>query len=178
MRTLIRSTSIEAALATMLLLLGLTPSVRAQAVETTNPAERVIYPADSQTPEAQSADEQLCYDWSVESTTWNPAVAFAEIEETHSEALADYQATRGGAVRGAARGALAGLAIGAIAGDAGQGAAIGAVAGGAGGGIRARRGRQAAQAAFDEAVGEFTTSFRLWDRHWNACMEGNGYVVR
>ena len=94
-----------------------------------------------------------------------------------AEALAQYESTRGGAVRGAAGGALAGLVIGAIAGDAGKGAAIGAVAGGAAGGARSRRGRAAAQEAFEAAVAEFQSGFRLWDRHWMACMIGNGYGV-
>ena len=87
------------------------------------------------------------------------------------------QQSQGGAVRGAAGGALTGLAIGAIAGDAGTGAAIGAVAGGAGGGLRARRGRMSATATFESALAEFNAYFKQWDRHWTACMLGNGYGV-
>lgn len=151
---------------------------QAAAPASTNPAEMVVYPAQDQSVETQAADQRTCYDWASQSTSWDPQQAYREIESAHGAALSQAQATRGGAVRGAARGALAGLAIGAIAGDAGQGAAIGAVAGGAGGGLRARRGRQAAQANFEEAAAEFREAFSYWDRHWTACMEGNGYVVK
>ncbi len=150
----------------------------AQAVTTTNPAERVIYPAQGQSTDAQAIDERTCFDWSAQKTEWSPAEAYAELEDTHGDALRQYEASMGGAVRGAAKGALAGLAIGAIFGDAGQGAAVGAIAGGAGGGLRSRRGRQAAQAAFQEAASEFKENFTYWDRHWMACMEGRGYSVR
>ena len=150
----------------------------AQQSPNTNPADRVIYPADAQSPDQQSADQQACYDWSTESTEWGPSEAYAALEDEYSDQVAQYQSSRGGAVRGAARGALAGLAIGAIAGDAGTGAAIGAVAGGARGGLRGGARRRAAQEAFEEAVAEFMDAFRLWDRHWSACMDGNGYSVR
>jgi hypothetical protein len=143
---------------------------------TTNPAERIVYRGDM-TVEDQQAQQLACYQWSSEQTEWDPEKAFAKLEQEHGEALAQYQSTSGGAVRGAAGGALAGLAIGAIAGDAGKGAAIGAVAGGAAGGARARRGRAAAQEAFEAAVAEFQSGFRLWDRHWVACMIGNDYGV-
>ena len=144
----------------------------------TNPGEMVLYAAQNQSAETQSADERACYDWASQSTSWDPHEAYRELESTHGAALNQATATRGSAVRGAARGAIAGLAIGAIAGDAGQGAAIGAVAGGAAGGIRGRRGRQSAQASFAEAASEFKEAFVYWDRHWTACMEGNGYVVK
>jgi hypothetical protein len=144
----------------------------------TNPARRVIYPAGGQTAEQQMADQLACYNWSTQGTEWNPEVAFATLKQEHAEAFANYQQAQGGMLRGAALGTLSGLAIGAIAGDAGKGAAIGAVAGGAGGGIRAQRQRQAAQAAFEAALAEFEIGFRLWDRHWMACMDGRGYSVR
>ena len=159
--------------------LAVASSALGQAAPTsTNPAEMVVYPAQDQSAETQATDQRICFDWASQSTTWDPNRAYAELEAAHGAALSQAQATRGGAVRGAARGALAGLAIGAIAGDAGQGAAIGAVAGGVGGGIRARRGRQAAQEAFEQAAAEFREAFAYWDRHWTACMEGNGYVVK
>ncbi|HSG82596.1 MAG TPA: YMGG-like glycine zipper-containing protein, partial [Gemmatimonadota bacterium] len=144
----------------------------------TNPAQRVVYPAGDQSAEQQVADQLACYNWSSKQTGWNPEAAFAELKQDHAEAYADYQRAQGGMLRGAALGTLSGLAIGAIAGDAGKGAAIGAVAGGAGGGIRAQRQRQAAQAAFEAALTEFEIAFRLWDRHWMACMDGRDYSVR
>ena len=32
-------------------------------------------------------------------------------------------------------------------------------------------------AEFEAAVDDFRTNFRSWDRHWTACMIGNGYGV-
>lgn len=143
----------------------------------TNPAQRVVYPSEGQTNEQQMADQLACYNYATEQTTWDPHQAYAELEQKHGEALKQYQETQGGAVRGAAGGALAGLAIGAIAGDAGKGAAIGAVAGGAGGGVRARRGRRAAASSFEQDADAFKSQFQLWDRHWVACMQGKKYGV-
>ncbi len=158
---------------------GMIPAAVAQTVPgNTNPAQRVVYPSEGQSAEQQMSDQLACYNWSSEQTDWDPQRAFAQLERDHAQALQQYQQSQGGAIRGAAGGALAGLAIGAIAGDAGKGAAIGAVAGGAAGGIRSRRGQQAAQEAFQQAATEFQDAFRLWDRHWMACMDGRKYSVR
>ena len=154
------------------------PALGQAAPASTNPAEMVVYPAQDQSGETQAADQRMCYDWASQSTSWDPNQAYRELESAHGAALSQAAATQGGAVRGAARGALAGLAIGAIAGDPGQGAAIGAVAGGAAGGLRARRGRQAAGETFEQAAAKFKDAFGYWDRHWTACMEGTGYVVK
>ena len=166
--------------------LGTPLSVSAQAGEagaqgvppSTNPAKRVVYPREGQSAEQQMSDQLACHNWSSQQTDWDPQRAYAQLEQEHGQALQQYQQSQGGAIRGAAGGALAGLAIGAIAGDAGKGAAIGAVAGGAAGGIRSRRGQQAAQQAFEQAAAEFQDAFRLWDRHWMACMDGRKYSVR
>ena len=144
----------------------------------TNPAKRVVYPGAGQAVEQQMSDMLACYSWSSQQTQWNPEQAYAQLERDHGAALQQYQQSTGGAIRGAAGGALTGLAIGAIAGDAGKGAAIGAVAGGAVGASRARRGRMSAQEAFEQALGEFQAGFQYWDRHWMACMDGRGYSVR
>ncbi len=142
----------------------------------TNPAERVVYRGDK-TPEVQMSGQLTCYNWATEQIGWDPEAASAQMERDHAQAMQQLQASQGGSVRGAAAGALTGLAIGAIAGDAGTGAAIGAVAGGAGGGLRARRGRMSAQATFESVLAEFNSYFKQWDRHWTACMIGNGFGV-
>jgi len=143
----------------------------------TNPAQRVVYASEGQTNEQQMADQLACYNYSTEQTKWDPHQAYAVLEQKHGEALKQSQQSQGGAVRGAAGGALAGLAIGAIAGDAGKGAAIGAVSGGAAGGIRARRQRQAAAGSFEADAEAFKAQFQQWDRHWVACMQGKKYSV-
>lgn len=159
-----------------------TPALALQDAESepppsTNPAERVVYASEGQDADQQASDQLACYGWASEQTGWDPYVAYRELEAEHGEALAQAQATQGSAVQGAAKGALAGLAIGAIAGDAGKGAAIGAAAGGGAGAIRGRRGRKAAEAAFEQAVEEFQTAFQGWDRNWVACMQGRKYSI-
>ncbi len=76
---------------------------------------------------------------------------------------------------GAARGALGGLAIGAIAGDAGRGAGIGAVVGTMAGGRQARQN----QAAYNQqAVGAQNQALQTYYRAFAACMEGRGYTIK
>ncbi|MGH9366859.1 MAG: hypothetical protein ACRD3M_04195, partial [Thermoanaerobaculia bacterium] len=84
----------------------------------------IVYPAKGQSPQQQQKDQGECQVWATQSTGIDPA----ELAQTP---VPQQQSSVGGGerVQGAARGALGGLAIGAIAGDAGQGAAIGAVAG-------------------------------------------------
>ena len=96
-----------------------------------------------------------CYRWASEQTSWDPEAAYAQIESDHAQALEQFNSTRGSAVGGAARGALAGLAIGAIAGDPGTGAAIGAAGGGLIGARRGNVGRAASQEQFEDAANEF-----------------------
>lgn len=130
----------------------------------------VIYPSRGQSPQQQSRDDGECYAWARQSTGIDPAVVAqtAPVPDTGP-------ATGGGErVQGAARGAVGGLAIGAIAGDAGQGAAIGAVVGTMAGGRRARQNQEAqnqqAQAQHQQQIGTFY-------RAYGACMQGRGYTV-
>ena len=81
-------------------------------------------------------------------------------------------------MKGAAGGALAGVAIGAIAGDAGKGAAIGATSLGLTGGVRSRRATKAAGGTADSAMGAYQQQFALWNRNFMAAMEAKGYTVR
>jgi hypothetical protein len=144
----------------------------------TNPANRVVYPANGQDAELQMKDQLESYRWATAQTKWDPYEAHDVLVQKGYAAAQTAEQAQGGLVRGAARGALAGLAIGAIAGDAGKGAAIGAAAGGLTGGVRSRRQRQAAQSAADQAIAEFQRQFEVWDRNWSASMEGRGYTVK
>ena len=144
----------------------------------TNPAQRVVYPSQSQEVAQQQNDQLECYWWASDNMGgWDPYVAHGALVEAGYVAEQQAQSAQGGAVRGAAGGALGGLAIGAIAGDAGKGAAIGAVAGGLVGGVRSSRKRQEAQAQAEAAINQFNTQFQQWDRNWVACMQGRGYSI-
>lgn len=144
----------------------------------TNPANRVVYPANGQDAEQQMKDQLESYRWATEQTKWDPYEAHDVLVEKGYAAAQTAEQAQGGLIGGAARGALAGLAIGAIAGDAGKGAAIGAVAGGLTGGARSRRQRAAAQSAADQAIDEFQRHFEVWDKNWSASMEGRGYTIK
>ena len=71
-----------------------------------------------------------------------------------------------------------GVAVGAIAGDAGKGAAIGSTAAGLTGGMRSRRTMKAAESTSDAAVAAYQQQFSFWDRNFMAAMEAKGYTVR
>jgi hypothetical protein len=148
--------------------LGLAALCLAGAAQAQKP---VIYPAKGQSPAQQSSDDGACYAWAKQTTGIDP-VAVAQTPPPQQTG----PATGGGErVQGAARGALGGLAIGAIAGDAGQGAAIGAVVGTMAGGHRARQNQQAQN---QQAVGQQQQALDTFHRAYGACMEGRGYTIK
>ena len=131
-------------------------------------AAQIIYPAQGQSPELQQRDQGECQVWATQNTGVDPAV----LAQTPP---AQTSSTGGGErVKGAAGGALGGLAIGAIAGDAGKGAAIGAVTGTMIGGRRARQNQAAAQ-QYDQAQRQ--QMMDTWNRAVGACMTARGYTV-
>ena len=128
----------------------------------------IVYPAKGQSPQQQQADDGQCYAWAKNSTGIDPAVVSAQPPPPAPP-------PGGERVQGAARGALGGAAIGAIAGDSGKGAAIGAVAGTMKGGARARQNQQAQQqSAQAQKQGAINTYYRAY----SACMEGRGYTIK
>lgn len=130
----------------------------------------VPYPSKDQSPSQQSKDEGECYTWAKQQSGIDPIAVANTPPPPSGPAVGD-----GRRVRGAARGTLGGAAIGAIAGDTGEGAAIGAVVGTMAGGRQARQNKQAqAQQAQDAKAG----SAQHFNKAFNACMEGKGYVVK
>ena len=133
-------------------------------------AGMVIYPAKEQTPEQQKQDEYECHQWAVEQTGFDP---------TKTQQVTQQQpAPKGGAIKGAAGGALVGAGIGAIAGDARKGAAIGAGAGAVGGGAKQRQQRQQQEAAAQQAQANQQAQINNYNKAKSACLEGRGYTVK
>jgi len=130
----------------------------------------IVYPAKGQGAQQLSWDEGECYAWSKQQTGIDPvAVANTPVEQSGP-------AVGGGErVAGAARGALGGVAIGAIAGDAGEGAAIGAVAGTMLGGRKARQNRSAQQ---QQAQQSKASTLQHFNKAFGVCMEARGYTVK
>src|SRR3954471_9012269 len=119
----------------------------------------VVYPAKGQSASQQSRDQNDCRAWAQSTTGIDPAqLASAPVPQETGPA------TGGGErARGAARGAVGGLAIGAIAGDAGQCAAIGAVVATMKGGRDARRNQAARNdQAQGDRQGQMNTYYRAY----------------
>jgi hypothetical protein len=131
----------------------------------------VIYPAKGQSAQQQASDDGACHAWAKQTTGIDPLAA----AQTPPPAASGPATGGGERVSGAARGALGGLAIGAIAGDAGEGAAIGAVLGTMAGGSRARQNQQAQQ---QQAQSQQQQQLQTYHRAYGACMEGRGYTIK
>jgi uncharacterized protein YcfJ len=131
----------------------------------------VIYPAKGQSAQQQGSDDGACYAWAKQTTGIDPVV----VAQTPPPQQTGPATGGGERVQGAARGALGGLAIGAIAGDAGQGAAIGAVVGTMAGGHRARQNQEAQN---QQAQSQHQQQIDTFYRAYGACMEGRGYTIK
>ena len=130
--------------------------------------QQIIYPAEGQSTEQQQRDQGECQVWATGNTGIDPAV-LAQTPPAETSSIGG-----GERVKGAAVGALGGLAIGAIAGSAGTGAAIGAVTGTMVGGRRARQ-NQAAEQQYDQDQRQ--EMMDTWNRAVGACMTARGYTV-
>jgi len=139
------------------------------AVTATAQQQPIYYPAGGQSAEQQQKDQSECQTWATQTTGIDP-VALAQAPPPPQGS------SYGGGERvaGATRGALGGLAIGAIAGDAGKGAAIGAVVGTMAGGRRARH-NQAAEQQYSQAQRQ--DMMNTWNRAVTACMTGRDYTA-
>lgn len=130
----------------------------------------VTYPAKGQSAQQQGKDEGDCYAWAKQQTGIDPAAVANQPTKQEGPAVGG-----GERVSGAARGAVGGLAIGAIAGDAGKGAAIGAVAGTMVGGHRARKNKAAREQQAEQSK---SSTLQHFNKAFGVCMEGRGYTVK
>ena len=130
----------------------------------------VAYPSKGQSDQQQNKDEGECYDWAKQQTGIDPVAVASQPTKQEGAAVGG-----GERVQGAARGAVGGLAIGAIAGDAGKGAAIGAVAGTMLGGHRARKNKEAKEQQAEQAK---AGKLQQFNKAFGVCMEGRGYSVK
>jgi hypothetical protein len=129
----------------------------------------LAYPAKGQSAQQQSSDDGACYAWAKQNTGIDPAFAAPPPQATGPAVGGGERA--GGALRGAAGGAI----IGGIAGDAGEGAAVGAVVGTMAGGRRARQNQQAQN---QQSQAQHQQQIDTFYRAYGACMEGRGYTIK
>ena len=155
----------------MLLVIGLSGQSTGAAV-----AKKVgvyVFPANGQSEEQLEADESECYTWAVKQSGYdpiNPTVVAPEQVDKGPD---------GSAVKGSAKGALAGAAIGAISGDAGKGAAIGATSGALLGHRHGKMRKGMEQTGADQMA--YQESANLVDgfkKAFSVCLEGKGYTVK
>jgi hypothetical protein len=130
----------------------------------------VTYPSKGQSAQQQDKDEVDCYGWAKQKTGIDPVAVANRSTKEEGPAVGG-----GERVQGAAVGAVGGLAIGAIAGDAGTGAAIGAVGGTLVGGMKARKNRENRE---KQAQQQKSATLQHFNKAFGVCMEGRGYVVK
>jgi predicted lipid-binding transport protein (Tim44 family) len=139
----------------------------------------VIYPSQGQSAKKMEQDKFECYGWAKEQTGFDP---MATPTATTPPPPASKSSVGGGMIKGGAVGALAGVGIGAIAGDAGKGAAIGAVAGGVLGGVRSKRQQEQEQQAQQQWANDQASQYQqkrdYYNRAYKACLVGRGYTVQ
>ena len=124
--------------------------------------EPIVFPAKGQSADQTEKDKYSCYSWAKGQTGFDPMQA--------PTATAPPPEKKGGVVKGAAGGAIAG--------DAGKGAAIGAASGGIiGDARRAKSNKEQEQYAQGQAAG-YDQKRSTYNRAWGACMEGKGYTVK
>ena len=135
-------------------------------------AGTIVYPAQGQSQEQQTKDDGECRLWATENTGVDPL----QVAKTASSQSAPQQERK--VVKGAAGGALAGLAVGAIAGDAGKGAAIGATAGGIGGGVRKHQQQKAQESSVQQTQAQQKAKLDQYEKAYRACMTGRDYSIQ
>jgi len=139
--------------------------------------EMFIYPQKGQSNDQMEQDKYQCYQWAKKQTGFDPMKV-----PTATAPPPEKEAQKGGVGRGAVRGGLLGLGVGAIAGDAGTGAAIGAVGGGLIGGMRRKDQKQqeakAEQQWAEGQASQYAHSRNQYNRAYSACLEGRGYTVK
>ncbi|WP_163516344.1 glycine zipper family protein [Gelidibacter japonicus] len=132
-----------------------------------------VFPTKDQSSAQQEKDMSDCYTWAVQQSGYDP------INPTKVQAKEVDQGPDGSAVKGAAGGALVGLAIGSISGDAGKGAAIGAVSGSV---LGHRRGAMAKASEQNQANQQAANVNKNMEdgfkKAFEACLEGKNYTVK
>lgn len=176
-----------------------TPVAPAVPVPSFSAAQKIgmfVYPKTNQSHDQQLIDESGCYDTVAQQTGINPeaggpqAPSSADVAAAEQQGAADAPQSSGGRVRGAGRGALGGVAVGAISGNAGRGAAIGATVGTVRGGRKQRQSNeesqeQGAQAAasqqhqaYAQSKAAYNQKIDTFKRGFSACMDARGYSVK
>jgi len=156
------------ALAVLVAMVTMTGAASAQSLSSS--LGLVTYPSKGQSGQQQSKDENECYGWAKQQTGIDPVAVANQPTKQEGPAVGGGERAKGAAV-----GAVGGLAIGAVAGNAGKGAAIGAVGGTLVGGHKARKNKAAQEQQAEQAK---AGTLQHFNKAFAVCMEGRGYVVK
>ena len=134
-------------------------------------AQMFVYPAKGQSKDQQSKDEYACHQWAVQQSGFDPS---------KQQPVSSGKSSSGGGevVKGGAVGALLGLGIGSLAGEAGKGAAIGAGAGALFGGLRKHDQDKQKESAAKQAQANQQAQMNNYNKAKQACLEAKGYTVK
>ncbi len=130
-------------------------------------SDPVIFPAKGQSDEQLDKDKYYCYGWAKKNSGFDPLSTSNQAPPTPTK-----KAQTGGVLRGAARGAVAGVIIGDNSKSTRRGAALGAGIGGI---------RQASANSRQNAApppNQNTKGKDSYNRSFAACLEGKGYTVK
>jgi len=128
-----------------------------------------VYPAKKQSQQQQNKDTQECQQWAKQQTGFDPTAAPTNVAPAQNQ-----QPHRGGALRGAAAGAVLGEVIND---DASKGAAVGATLGA----VRNSRNRRNAAAEQQAAQAQSETQYKQqrtsYNNAYSACLKGRDYSL-
>jgi hypothetical protein len=131
---------------------------------------QVAYPAKGQSEEQQSTDMGECRGWATRHTGFDP--------NTPPPQYVPPSRRQGGVAGGAVLGAALGAIAGGDSSSAGKGAAIGGVFGGARQALGNKDAETRARANHDQAMYQYQQRRSEHERAQGACLEARGYTVR
>ena len=149
--------------------------------------ETYVFPTEGQTPEQQSTDEAVCYNWAVENTGTDPFALQKQAQQTEQQSQQAQQQIAASGQGAGARGAVGGAAMGALIGeiasdDAGKGAAYGAATGAVVSRRRTRRAKadasQQVEQQSEQAQQATAQQIENFKKAFSVCLEGKKYLVK
>ncbi|MGW8273191.1 MAG: hypothetical protein ACWGN7_07375 [Thermodesulfovibrionales bacterium] len=140
--------------------------------------ELFIYPDKGQSAEQMEKDKYECYSWAKGQSGFDPMEV-----PTATAPPPEAQAGSGGALKGAAAGAIVCGAIGGItSGKVGKGALYGAGAGGLLGGVsqasKKKEDEERRRQWEEQQAAQYSQKRNAYNRAYAACLEGRGYTVK
>ncbi|MCP4288818.1 MAG: hypothetical protein GY792_31075 [Gammaproteobacteria bacterium] len=136
-------------------------------------ADLYVYPQKGQSTEQTDKDKHECYKWSKDKTGFDPMAA-----PKATTPAPKVEEKKGGAVKGAAVGAVGGKVFGSSSKTTKKSAAAGAVIGGAKQSSDNKKQQQAKKDWEQKEASKYAARRNEYNRAYGACLEGRGYSVK